>query len=97
MDMLIDSLNAIRTEMDFYNQTAEKYELKFDEAGMSDVTREYVDFFREVGREDKSILQGLVLLWATEHVRCPPFPSFALCKAPKCTILVSRRNQILVC
>ena len=68
MDVLIDSLSAIRQEIDFYDQTAKKYDLALEPAEMSGVTREYVELFKEAGKEYKGLLHGLVILWATEHV-----------------------------
>ena len=77
MDVLIDALSAIRQEIHFYDRTVEKYKLNLEYAEMIEVTREYVELFREIGKNDQSPLQGLVLLWATEHVRPVAF-SFVL-------------------
>ncbi|KAL6715823.1 hypothetical protein ACLMJK_006784 [Lecanora helva] len=67
MNILIDALTAIRQEIDLYDQVAEKYGLALEFAEMNGVTREYVELFEEVGKGDKGLLQGLVVLWATEH------------------------------
>ena len=67
-DILSDSLVAIRQEIDFYDQTAKKYELELEYAEMSVATEEYVELFRKFRTEGKGTLQGLVVLWATEHV-----------------------------
>ena len=75
--VLIDSLNAIQQEIEFYDRTAETYKLELRYAEMSAATREYVELFKEVGNGDGGVLRGLVVLWATEHVRScllsPPF------------------------
>ena len=77
MHILIDSLIAIRSEIDFYDRVVEQcgLELKY-EGGMNGVTREYVELFREVSSvrmgkwdDERGILDGLLVLWATEHVR----------------------------
>ena len=47
---------------------------------MSGVTREFVELFVEAGEDESGILQGLVGLWAIEHVS-PPFYH----ELPKCS------------
>jgi thiaminase len=72
LDVLIHALTNIREEIDFYTKTVEGYGLPMDEVGekeMNEVTRNYVKMFERVGDKEVSLLQGLVVLWATETVR----------------------------
>lgn len=80
--MLRDALDGIVRELGFFEETAEKYGLNLAQQqtdggkfGPSPVTKKYVDLFDSFGiRADgtfdaeKSLFDGLVLLWATERV-----------------------------
>ncbi len=68
VDLLTSALKNIRHEIDFYTQTAEKYQLKLDPVPPSATTRDYIQLFAEAGAKEAHILEGLVLLWATEYV-----------------------------
>lgn len=71
--MLIDALTNIRREILFFEKTATEYELDLqtpwegqESFGMNNVTRAYVDLFTSVAGPGTSLLEGLVVLWATE-------------------------------
>lgn len=66
LNLLIDALTAIRQEINFYNKTADKYNLQLKPAPPTETTKEYIQLFAQA--KDASILEGLVVLWATEHV-----------------------------
>ena len=74
--LLIDSLTAIRQEIDFYDETAEKYKLKLEYAPPDTTTEEYVKLFADASAKEAPLVQGLLVLWATEHVSHIP-PRFA--------------------
>jgi hypothetical protein len=71
MDLLISAINNIRREMRFFEITATKYSIQLDDDAPNFVTRAYVDLFASVSAPGASLLEGLVVLWATEHVRFP--------------------------
>ena len=70
---LVTALNAIKVEIDFYNQTVEKYGLKLEVAGPNEVTKQYLELFEEGSQEGKPMVWGLTVLWATEYVSIPEF------------------------
>ncbi|KAL8823381.1 MAG: hypothetical protein Q9191_005909 [Dirinaria sp. TL-2023a] len=66
-DLLVDSLTAIRQEIDFYDKTADKYKLELQYAPPSKTTEEYMNLFADASVKEVPLLHGLVVLWATEH------------------------------
>ena len=68
-NLLVDSLNSIRDEISFYDKTADKYKLPLDEAPPNKTTNEYTELFADASAKETPILHGLLVLWATEHVR----------------------------
>ena len=82
LEALVTALNAIKGEIDFYNETAEKYDLPLEKAGPNEVTRQYVKLFEDSSQEDKPVVWGLTVLWATEFVRshiCSQFNHLLAC------------------
>jgi hypothetical protein len=69
MDLLISALNNIRREMSFFEITATKYGIQLTDDPPNSITRAYLDLFMGVAAPSASLLEGLVVLWATEHVR----------------------------
>jgi len=70
-DLLISSLNNIQRETQFFEDTAKEYGLELDmKAEIEPVTRTYVQCFDAVrsGSGVGGLLEGLTVLWATEHV-----------------------------
>ena len=68
-NVLVTALHAIKSEIDFYNETVDKYALSLEEAPPNRVTRQYVELFEDSSRGDKPLVWGLTVLWATEFVR----------------------------
>jgi len=68
MDLLISALNNVRREMSFFEITASKYQLAVTEEAPNPVTKAYLDLFTSASSPSSSLLEGMVVLWATEHV-----------------------------
>lgn len=68
LDLLISALNNIRREMSFFEITATKYGIQMGEEPANPITRAYLDLFIASSSPSSSLLEGLVVLWATEHV-----------------------------
>ncbi|KAF2454729.1 hypothetical protein BDY21DRAFT_101877 [Lineolata rhizophorae] len=67
MDLLIAALNNIRREMNFFDITAAKYGLQLTDEAPNHITRSYLDLFANASSASASLLEGMVVLWATEH------------------------------
>jgi hypothetical protein len=67
-DLLISTLNNVRREMSFFDTTASKYGLKIEPELPKPATKGYVDLLASASGSGASLLEGLVLLWTTEHV-----------------------------
>ncbi|KAK6376264.1 hypothetical protein LTS17_006859 [Exophiala oligosperma] len=74
VNLLSSALENIHRELRFFNDTAEKYGLQIDASSRPGVpftaepaTKQYIDLFRAFGTDPSmSLLEGLVVLWATE-------------------------------
>lgn len=77
LDILISALTNIRTELAFFEDVAREYELDLNTplAGLEGyegkfsagpITQGYIDMFVSAGSSGASLLEGLVVLWATE-------------------------------
>ena len=73
-DLLVDSLTAIRQEIDFYDKTADRYKLELKYAPPTNTTKDFIKLFADASVKEAPLLHGLLVLWATEHV-CHIFPS----------------------
>lgn len=71
MDLLIGALNNFRREMTFFEVTATKYSLHVPIEPPDPITKSYLDLFVASSSPSVSLLEGMVVLWATEHVRIP--------------------------
>lgn len=67
MDLLISALNNMRREMQFFDITATKYGLHVTEAPPTPITRGLLDLFVSASSPSSSLLEGMVVLWGTEH------------------------------
>lgn len=72
-DMLIEALTNIRREIQLFERTAAHYDLDLqtpwegqESFEINTVTRGYVDLFMSAAGPGTSLLEGLVVLWATE-------------------------------
>jgi thiaminase len=70
MDLLISALNNMRREMQFFEITATKYGLALSQDPPTPITRALLDLFVSASSSSASLLEGMVVLWGTEHVRC---------------------------
>lgn len=68
MDLLISTLNNVRREMSFFDNTATKYSLQVDLDPPTPATKGFTDLFASASSSGASLLEGLVLLWTVEHV-----------------------------
>jgi len=74
VNLLSSSLDNIRRELAFFDETADKYGLQLDARSDPDpafkpelVTEQYIEIFRSFGKDpSKNLLEGMVVLWATE-------------------------------
>jgi hypothetical protein len=77
-DLIVDSLTNIRLELRFFEHVAKKYGLDINarEGEASEAVKGYRELFFSTGEGIEAaklpLLDGLVLLWATEKVICPP-------------------------
>ena len=69
MDLLISALNNMRREMQFFEITATKYGLTLGNEPPSPPTRAMLDLLMSASSSSASLLEGMVVLWAIEHVR----------------------------
>jgi thiaminase len=81
VNLLTSALTNIHRELDFFETTARKYDLQLDappaprqdeygeglQFDAEPATKQYIDLFRAFGKDpSRSLLSGLVVLWATE-------------------------------
>lgn len=67
---LLEALKAIKSEIDFYNSTVDKYDLDLQKKGPDTVTTDYRKLFEKSSAPEVPVVWGLTVLWATEYV-CP--------------------------
>lgn len=68
LDLLISTITNIRKEIDFIENTKHKYSLETVTEPPSPMTKAYMDLLASVASPQASLLEGMVALWATEHV-----------------------------
>jgi hypothetical protein len=68
MDLLISALNNMRREMQFFEITTTKYGLALGQEGPTPIARALLDLFVSASSPSASLLEGMVVLWGTEHV-----------------------------
>ncbi|KAL4926227.1 putative transcription regulator PAB1642 [Aspergillus undulatus] len=79
-NILVDALNNIKTELGFFERTAWEYGIDLNTPppilsetqagqtfGAGPITQGYIDMFMDAGAPGTSLLEGLVVLWATEE------------------------------
>ncbi|KAI4961665.1 hypothetical protein J4E86_000694 [Alternaria arbusti] len=67
MDLLISALNNMRREMQFFEITATKYGLALGMEPPTPITRAMLDLLVSASSASASLLEGMVVLWASEH------------------------------
>lgn len=70
LDLLISTITNIRKEIDFIENTKHKYNLVTVSEPPSPMTKAYMDLLASVAAPQADLLEGMVALWATEHVSC---------------------------
>ena len=71
-DLLISTLNNVRREMSFFDTTASKWGLHIESEIPKPATKGFIDLLSSASSSSASLLEGLVLLWTTEHVSSSP-------------------------
>lgn len=71
-DLLISTLNNVRREMSFFDTTASKWGLHIESEMPKPATKGFIDLLSSASSSSASLLEGLVLLWTTEHVSPSP-------------------------
>lgn len=69
MDLLIGALNNVRREMSFLEITATKYNIQIPNELATPNTKAFLDMFTASTSSTATLLEGLTVLWATQHVR----------------------------
>ncbi|KAA6416333.1 MAG: hypothetical protein FRX48_01053 [Lasallia pustulata] len=74
LDILISALTNIKRELLFFEDVAQRYGLDLetpwpgeDSFGPTPITRGYLDLFMNAASPAASLLEGMLLLWATEQ------------------------------
>jgi len=70
IDLLCSAVNNMKKELEFLESTKRKYDLRVDMEEPQPATQGFIDLLASASSPDSSLLEGLVILWATEHVRC---------------------------
>ena len=68
VDLLLSALNNVRREMQFIEITATKYGLQLSDEPPTPVTKAHLDLYISASSSGASLLEGMVIVWATEHV-----------------------------
>lgn len=68
LDLLISTVSNLRKEIDFIEITKRKYGLQTDSEPPLPMTKAYLDLLIASAESRSSLLEGMVALWATEHV-----------------------------
>lgn len=68
LDLLISTVSNLRKEIDFIENTKRKYGIHTDNEPPLPITKAYVDLLTSSAESRSSLLEGMVALWATEHV-----------------------------
>ncbi|KAF2485814.1 hypothetical protein BDY17DRAFT_111980 [Neohortaea acidophila] len=68
LDLLVSALNNAKRELDFLRSTHMKYGLQQDTDAPRPATRGMLDLFAAASAPAASLLEGLVILWAIEHL-----------------------------
>ena len=68
LDLLVSTMNNAKRELEFLRTTQAKYNLQSDDNPPKHATKGFIDIFASVSSPLASLLEGLVVLWAVEHV-----------------------------
>ncbi|EME46868.1 hypothetical protein DOTSEDRAFT_149350 [Dothistroma septosporum NZE10] len=67
LDLLISTVSNLRKEIDFIESTKRKYAIQSDGKPPSPITKAYIDLLMSAADTRSTLLEGMVVLWATEH------------------------------
>ncbi|TKA39915.1 hypothetical protein B0A54_10266 [Friedmanniomyces endolithicus] len=67
IDLLCSAVNNMKKELEFLESTKRKYDLRVDMEEPQPATQGFIDLLASASSPDSSLLEGLVILWATEH------------------------------
>ncbi|GAB1738394.1 hypothetical protein NU219Hw_g3203t1 [Hortaea werneckii] len=73
LDLLCSAVNNMKKELEFLESSKRKYELHVEMEEPKPATKGFVDLFAAAASPQSSLLEGLVVLWATEHCFCNSF------------------------
>lgn len=73
LDLLCSAVNNMKKELEFLESTKRKYDLHVEIEEPKPATKGFVDLFAAAASPQSSLLEGLVVLWATEHCFCTSF------------------------
>ena len=73
LDLLCSAVNNMKKELEFLESTKRKYDLRVESEEPKPATKGFVDLFAAASSSQSSLLEGLVVLWATEHCFCTSF------------------------
>jgi thiaminase len=69
LDLLISTVSNLRKEIDFIESTKRRYNLNVESSPPIEMTKAYVDLLASTSDPRSTLLEGMVALWTTEHVR----------------------------
>ena len=67
-DLLISALNNVRREMSYFEISLTKFNLRVPDVPATPNTKAYLDLLVASSAGPSSLLEGMVVLWATHHV-----------------------------
>ncbi|KAK4540069.1 hypothetical protein LTR36_009810 [Oleoguttula mirabilis] len=73
LDLLCSAVSNMKKELEFLETTKRKYDLHVGIEEPKPATKGFVDMFASASSPQSSLLEGLVVLWATEHCFCTSF------------------------
>lgn len=68
LDLLVSCVNNAKRELEFLRTTGAKYGLRSDDEGPKHATKGLIDMFGSATQPHASLLEGMVVLWAIQHV-----------------------------
>ncbi|KAK3109756.1 hypothetical protein LTR53_016633, partial [Teratosphaeriaceae sp. CCFEE 6253] len=73
IDLLCSAVNNMKKELEFLESTKRKYNLDVATEEPLFITQGFIDLLASACAPESSLLEGLVVLWATEHCFCASF------------------------
>ncbi|KAK5110622.1 hypothetical protein LTR62_005661 [Meristemomyces frigidus] len=73
LDLLCSAVNNMKKELEFLESTKRKYDLTVEHEEPQAATQSFMDLLTSASCPQSSLLEGLVVLWASEHCFCASF------------------------